>query len=204
MNKMPQTDFKKITQALNYLANGYKGKRLNKLKAIKLMWLADRYHLRKYGRPITWDIYEAMKLGPVGSIAKDVAEQSSFLDSNGRKYSSKYLNPIDKNTYESKLPTDIKVFSQSDIEALDFALSNYGDWKKFDLKDLAHLYPEWKKFESSIESGARSKVRMDYADFFLDPSEVKDDIFKIDHDILTASKDIYSQLKSISDARISG
>ena len=44
------------------------------MKAIKLIYLADRLHLRKYGRPIIGDMYWAMKLGPVGSLAKRVAE----------------------------------------------------------------------------------------------------------------------------------
>lgn len=60
---MPNTNYRKITQALNYLATKNPDKKINKLKAIKLVWIADRYHLRKYGRPITWDTYEAMPLG---------------------------------------------------------------------------------------------------------------------------------------------
>ena len=62
------TSYKKATQALNFFALKKDGK-INKMKAIKLIYLADRLHLRKYGRPIVGDIYWAMKLGPVGSRA---------------------------------------------------------------------------------------------------------------------------------------
>ena len=52
-----------------------------KMKALKLVYIADRYHLRKYGRLITNDTYFAMNYGPVPSGTKDIAEASEvFLD----------------------------------------------------------------------------------------------------------------------------
>ena len=64
---------RKATQALNFFALSASG-RMNKLKALKLVFFADRYHLRLYGRPITNDRYLAMKYGPVASSCKDLAE----------------------------------------------------------------------------------------------------------------------------------
>lgn len=202
MNKMPQTEYKKITQALNFLARENSNKRINKLKAIKLLWLADRYHLRKYGRPITWDIYEAMLLGPVGSIAKDIAEQSQFLDDDEKEYASKYIKPVNKYTFESAQPVDPKVFSASDITALKFVVNNYGSWDKYALKDLTHKYPEWKKYEELLTSGAVLKVRMEYKDFFDNPSDLEQDFFAENEDILETSKEIYEQKQALINARI--
>jgi hypothetical protein len=34
------------------------GGRLNRMKAVKLVWLADRLQLRKYYRSITHDVYD--------------------------------------------------------------------------------------------------------------------------------------------------
>lgn len=70
-------DFKKATQALNYLAKKFGGN-INKMQAIKLIYFADRYHLRKYGRPVTNDEFVAMGYGPVGSKTKDIAENTPF------------------------------------------------------------------------------------------------------------------------------
>ena len=64
---------KKGTQALNYFARKKNGK-INKMKAIKLIYLADRYHLRKYGRPVVGDDYWAMKYGPVASSTLNIAD----------------------------------------------------------------------------------------------------------------------------------
>jgi hypothetical protein len=72
--------YKKATQAVNYFAQR-SGGIINKMKAIKLIYFADRYHLRKYGRPITNDEYLAMDYGLVSSGVKDIAEMSGFFRS---------------------------------------------------------------------------------------------------------------------------
>ena len=66
---------KKATQALNFFARAAGGK-INKMKALKLIYFEDRYHLRSYGRPITNDTYFAMKFGPVASACKDLLNEN--------------------------------------------------------------------------------------------------------------------------------
>src|SRR4051812_34811550 len=59
-------DMEKVIATTLFLA----GKNLPELtegKLLKLMFLADKYHLVRYGRPITGDRYEAMNHGPVPS-----------------------------------------------------------------------------------------------------------------------------------------
>ena len=55
-------DYKKATQALNFFALK-EGGTINKMKALKLIYFADRYNLRKYGRPVRNDDYWAMGYG---------------------------------------------------------------------------------------------------------------------------------------------
>lgn len=64
MNTGYQFAYRKAAQALNYFAI-QNGGEIEKLQALKLIYFADRYHLRKYGRPITNDQYWAMNFGPV-------------------------------------------------------------------------------------------------------------------------------------------
>ena len=59
-----------IVEALHYVLS--KTKRAGKIKLIKLVYLADKYHLLKYGRTVTNDDYYAMEFGPVGTTVKDV------------------------------------------------------------------------------------------------------------------------------------
>jgi hypothetical protein len=44
----------------------------DRVKLTKLIYLADKYHLIRYGRTITNDDYYAMKYGPAGTTLKDI------------------------------------------------------------------------------------------------------------------------------------
>ncbi len=171
MGTVLEFDYKKATQALNYLAKK-EGKAIDKMKAIKLVWLADRYHLRKYGRPITNDTYVAMEKGPVASSTKDLADRTDFLGQSEKEYSDKYLKRDHKKYFISSTgDVDMDVFSDSDIEALDVVYKEYGSFHPLTLVKLAHKYPEWKKFEDKLESQTITRGNMNYADFFKNPKE---------------------------------
>lgn len=163
-------DYKKAAQALNFLAR-QSGGRINKMKAIKLVYFADRYHLRKFGRPITNDEYYAMVLGPVNSGVKDLAEMSAFLGPKEEKYTSRFIEPIDQYDFRSIRDFDPDVFSESDLEALAFAWQRFGHLDQFEIAKITHKYPEWKRHEAALEREEISRIPMKYEDFFDDPSE---------------------------------
>lgn len=160
-------DYKKATQALNFFALKA-GKKINKMRAIKLIYFADRYHFRKYGRPIINDEYFAMNYGPVGSGVKDIAGMTEFLGKKEQEYASMFLesNPSDRFELKSIHPLNEKVFSKTDLQALTFAWEQFGKFNHFQLAKISHEYPEWKKHESALKS--QSRVRMNYEDFLDD------------------------------------
>ena len=171
MKTVIEFDVEKATQALTYLAQKEGGK-IDKMKAIKLVWLADRFHLRKYGRPISNDSYLAMEYGPVGSSVKDIADSSDFLSSEEAKYSSAYLKPDGKKHFiESIGEVDADILSETDLETLDLVYSKYGKEHALELAHMSHLFPEWKKFEREILTNSISRGNMSYADFFKNPEE---------------------------------
>lgn len=164
-------NLKKTTQAINFLAIK-SGGQINKIKAIKLIYFADRFHLRKYGRPITNDEYWAMEWGPVNSNAKDIADMNEeYLGASERVYISQYIKKPASNFVKSIKEVDKKIFSKSDIEALTWSWDTFGHFDGFALSDISHEYPEWKKFEAIIKSKEQTRVRMNYEDFFDDPGE---------------------------------
>ncbi len=197
MMNLPETSYKKVTQALNFIARKKDGK-INKMKAIKLIFFADRLHLRKYGRPIIGDVYWAMKLGPVGSRAKNVAELSDIPEE-VLAYAKKYIKPIDdkKQTLVSLKAEDLTVFSKTDIECLEAAYDEFSDKDQFELADITHQYPEWIKHEKELNSG-KKRVRMDYDDFFAD-SSTNDDFFTQNKSDLSLAKESFTELKEISE-----
>ena len=159
--------YRKTTQALNYLAR-QAGGRINKMKALKLVYFADRYHLRRYGRPITNDEYFAMNFGPVASATKDLAEGSDFRPDVEKQYASQYLDAVSRYEYSSLAAVEEKVFSQSDLEALEFAWTEFKEFDQFQLAELTHAYPEWKRHEAALAGGVNSRVRMHFDDFLED------------------------------------
>ncbi len=195
MQTILEFELEKATQSLNYLAKK-EGGRIDKMKAIKLIWLADRFHLRKYGRPILNDNYLAMEYGPVGSSAKDVAEHSSFLGTEEKKYAEGFIKP-DGNKFfiESINDVDSDVFSESDIEALDFIYEKYGKQHALKLADMSHYFPEWEKFETELLTGSISRGNMSYVDFFKNPEgEVPyENIFNETKEDLEVSKKIFDE-----------
>ena len=192
---------KKSTQAINYFARKKDGK-INKMKAVKLIYFADRYHLRKYGRPIVGDDYWAMKLGPVGSNLLNTANLSKEkLESDCFKYAKGFLrhNAKDtkKQTIVSKREVDLGVFSQTDIEALEVVFKEFGDQDQFELADISHNYPEWKKHEKEILIEKKLRTKMNYLDFFLNPRSRGLSIFEASDVDINSSKNIYQESEEV-------
>src|SRR5580700_6207804 len=67
----------KIVELLLYMAHQCPG--ADKYQAVKFFYLADREHLARFGRPITYDNYYALWYGPVASKALDLIEGDKWL-----------------------------------------------------------------------------------------------------------------------------
>ncbi len=185
---------RKATQALNYFAR-QDGNRINKLKALKLIYFADRHHLRRYGRPITNDHYLAMNFGPVASSCKDLAEMSDFLGDHEKEYAEQFLSPETNRHYRSTADVDADVLSETDLESLRFAWEQYGEMDRFALADLTHQFPEWKRHEAQLSSPDVSRIEMSYTDFLENPSSGVDALPPLSEE---EREDLKADLKDIA------
>ena len=148
-------NYKKSVQALNYLAV-LEGGAINYMKALKLIWLSDRYHLRNHGRTITGDKYFALKNGPVASFTKDIiinkhttAEQSA--------YSSTFVS-VNCYALSTNSEPDTNVFSQKELEVINTVYDNYKGMDEFEISEFSHNFPEWKQYEEKIKKTGSSYV----------------------------------------------
>jgi uncharacterized phage-associated protein len=174
-----KVNYEKCTQALNFFA--YKaGGQINKMKALKLVFFADRYHVRKYGRLLTNDSYVAMEHGPVPSKTKDIAESNDYLEEAIKEYSQEFVDPINNLVICSINTVDENVFSESDLEALNFAWDTFGHLDQFQLRDITHYYPEWYKFKDKLPYGAC--YSMDILDFLNDPKGDNNKCYELSED----------------------
>ena len=187
-------DIRVLIQVLYYI--GLKLNRtIDKLTALKLVFFADRYHLRKYFSLITNDQYYAMDYGPVASNVKSLIslEDYSELKDGEKKYFDSFLKLV--GNFEYKVINNnimLNMLSETDIEALDFAINNFGKYSSKTLVDITHKFPEWKRFENSIKAGyKREKIVME--DFFKD-SDLKPNPFDtIPNDVVKSSQEIFEE-----------
>ncbi|HEY8930454.1 MAG TPA: Panacea domain-containing protein [Mucilaginibacter sp.] len=97
-------------------------------KVFKILYFAEQYHLKNYGRPLTGDAYQAMNYGPVPSFLYDVFKASDKSSSpfNEALEKSKYFRVLwegHKPIVNCKSKFDQDELSESDIEALNISIS---------------------------------------------------------------------------------
>lgn len=180
---------KKAVQTLAYFAQK-EGGVINKMKAFKLIWLSDRLHLRKYGRPILNDVYFALPKGPIPSSTKDLADNSDYLADSERELREQVLENAGRYFIKTKTDVQKNVFSESDLEVMSLVYDNFGNLDELSLSELSHEYPEWKKFEKSLQVGHSSRFEMNYQDFFED-NQASHPLFKQDEELLELNKEVF-------------
>ena len=170
----------KLVQALAFFAD--RGIRdLDKMKAAKLLFHADKYHLLTYGRPVIGDQYACMEYGPVPSASLNVMNDFVAHDPHFPPVAADLFNEylrVEKRmfgkypVFRSRKKPDLDVFSDSDIEALEFSQSNYGAKTAWELSEDSHQEPSWKLANEQRPPG--SSVIMDYRLFFEGHPEAMD------------------------------
>jgi len=156
---------RKILQALYYIQSRSPNSqnRYNRVYLLKMIYLADRYHIRHFGFAATEDTYYAMKLGPVASATFDI------LKKNVTENCRSEVDDVSENEVVIKEQGEDEL-SESFKEALDFALREFGNYGWQDLSEISHCYPEWKKHGGSL-SVLNRRVPMNTRDFFDDPED---------------------------------
>jgi uncharacterized phage-associated protein len=170
----------KLVQALAFFAQ--RGVRdLDKMKAAKLLFHADKFHLLKYGRPVIGDQYACMEYGPVPSASLNVMNDALARDEHfppmAKELFDDYLI-VEKSifrkyaVFRAKREPDLDVFSDSDIEALEYAQKTYGAKSAWTLSEQSHAEPCWQAANENRAPG--SSIMMDYRLFFEGHPEAAD------------------------------
>lgn len=189
----------KMSQIIGYIFKISGKSKLNRVKLIKLIWAADRYHIRNYGRLVSEDVYYAMAHGPVSSIALNIARLTEWeFEQDEYNFLDKLFNSDKKYTWiEKGANIGEDYLSETDKEALEFAWKTFGGLDDFYLADeISHQYPEWKRLEEKISNNPfTNREKIDIEDFFENPE--KDRFFVVDKDHLIASKEYYKEQEKI-------
>jgi len=163
-------DEEKAVAAVLYLASQHI-EALDKYKLAKLLFLADKFHLVRYGRPITGDEYFALPYGPVPSailnfLVKEERREQTGL-SGSLEVDRAFQNPRYSRRIES--PLELDALSKSDLKALDLIVKRHGT-KTFDeLKAMTHEMPAYVKAWG--KKGKTNRAQMNFEDFFEEDSD---------------------------------
>lgn len=164
-----QFDSEKFVQVLAYLAQA-RLPRLDKLKAAKLLYFCDKYHLLRYGRPVLGDVYFCLDHGPVPSASLNLMNDAiTPICIKGMKQPflemfAKYLAVDHKPAYPefiSKEAPEFDLLSKSELEALDATIKKYGKYTPWRLRELTHADPTWTVPDDERPHGSRAQIPYD-------------------------------------------
>ena len=144
--------FDKFLAALQYLASK---KSLSTLEVLKALFYADKFHLVRFGRPVTGDMYIAMDNGPVGSSSYDWLKDVTKTVRDQTAYSDKRIDRIRRavevkpeKTYAFFSAAEFNLsgwLSESDLEALDRGLEGISGRTIGQIIDESHGEKAWTK-----------------------------------------------------------
>ncbi len=115
--------------------------KMSYMKLIKLLYLADREALARWGRPITTDHYVSMDKGPVLSHVLDCINEGPGPDI--KSYWAQHIAP--SSNYEVTLSAipDGELLSEAEDELLDEIFEKHGHLSRWAIVDLVHGLPNW-------------------------------------------------------------
>jgi hypothetical protein len=170
-------DFEVTKAALVYLASKNLPK-FDKYRAVKLLFLADREHLLRFGRPITGDKYNALPFGPTGDRVLDLLGELERVALEGEVPKSVEVAELvtslavaedEYSTYHAKVEPDWDALSKSDIKVLDRVVEEHGTKSFEELKKFTH---ELKAYQMAWRDNvAQRKFPMVFDDFFAEEPE---------------------------------
>lgn len=164
--------FDKIVELLLYLS--HKRPNADKYQAVKFFYLADKLHLNRYGRPITFEVYFALPYGPVASHAMDLLEGDAKTMGLARiKRLPFETQNLDKIIYIRGPLRSVNhdLFSKSDLKIFDEVLADYGHMTFDELYKITHSHFAYKNAWNHKPDGAK-RALMRYEDM-IDESPTK-------------------------------
>lgn len=119
-----------------------RGGTMSHLKLIKLLYLAERESLVRFGAPLTHDRYVSMPHGPVLSATLDRINEHEIYEGG---YWDSHITPKHDNEVSLRdrdaIPNEL--LSPAEEALLDEIFERYGHLGRWDLVKFTHTLPEW-------------------------------------------------------------
>lgn len=135
---------RKVAQMAAVIAKT-QGGTINVLKLVKLLYLADREALGRYGFPISFDNVVAMPHGPVLSKTLDLI--NGFVDGPTGAQWDEWIGDREDHNVTSRRDfsrADLDELSDADLEVISDVIAQFGKWDQWTLRDYTHGLKEWR------------------------------------------------------------
>lgn len=152
----------KMTQLLGVVAE-FNGGSISHRRALLIIYFADRYHFRRWRRPVAGDEYLATTNGPVPKHLQTFLRTKILFDEQEHVYRKKYLQ-ISSRYYRSVQKPETECLSESDMEALQWAWRRFKAMSVPEMERYSKRYPEWRRRERLMQR-KRQPIPMSYLDF---------------------------------------
>ncbi len=149
-------DIEKAIEVIVYTSH----KKRDLFHIVKILYFADKVHLEKYGRLITGDRYIAMKDGPVPSGAYDIIK--SVRGDGISKIDAQPERAFKVEDWTNIIPLrepNTDYLSESDIEALDKAIADYGKMDFGKLRKIVHKEKAYKQASQNSDISLKSIIQ---------------------------------------------
>ena len=152
---------------------------LGKTKLMKLLFFADKEHLKRYGRPIFYDNYIKQEMGPVPSITYNIISSYNKEQGDFKKDVEKFLKQVDIGEkpigcnfpmmqFTKKKEFNPEVFSKSEIDVLKKVFIKFKQLTAGKISSLSHELPEYRNafMNDSISYEDMAEDMADYVKFW--------------------------------------
>ncbi len=136
---MQRLDVEKAIQAAGVLLRR-EGKRLSRLRLLKLLYIADRIALQTTGSPILGSKLVAMRHGPVHSEVFDLIKGVHFAEPD---WSRNFRN-VGRDVVLEEEPCVGKL-SRQEVELLNQVVDQRADLSDWDVAEETHGFAEWQE-----------------------------------------------------------
>ena len=154
----------KVAQMAAFFSDKEENAKINILKLIKLMYLADRESMCHHGHPISFDNMVSMQYGPVLSQTFDLI--NGFVRGPAAEVWDDWLS--DRKDHFVGLRrkferNDLNQLSDADLRVLEGVWNRFGGMDQWQLVTYTHQHcPEW----TDPKNSAQRAIRIDEIDVF--------------------------------------
>lgn len=198
---------KKRLQIINYIFNNLDNSEgLSKEFIGKLIYIANKLFLLKYGCTITGDKFIAFERGTTCSETLALMDMDTkHIDNKDNQAIKTFKNTYDVSKRETtqkvhtifarkKLQNNFSALSEKECEILNITLKRFGKMRDSEISNYTHNFLEWKNYNNRKLLSNNNYVTLDMNDVFNDTTFLNDHLLSkyLDKEQISIAKAIYN------------